>query len=322
MELKFEKILRLNQNDLKNWCFYYLRKRYKKKEVLKTKDYLYAKGNIPVLLVAHLDIVHEEMPKIIVYDKEQKILWSPTGIGGDDRCGVYAILKIVKEFKPYVLFTTEEEKGGLGAREFTKQISTLPVNFIIELDRRGNGQAVFYDCGNKEFKEYILSFGFEEKIGSYSDVRTLSVEYDIAGCNLSAGYYNEHTTTEHIYLEHLQNTINKVKQILLDRDNHKFYNCQKPDYKEYNYNYYDDYYDYEGYEYDGYIWKYDKKQKRYIKKEKAKEIEKGTIDYLLQKEEDYYSLTNDEYKEKYKEDKPKDVLEIWGVKGSDDLYVD
>ena len=226
MLLNIENILRLTQEQLLEFCYNKLIERnYKEKEIIATEDYIYAKGNIPILLVAHCDIVHKQAPELIVHDRKQRILWSPTGIGGDDRCGVYALLKICEQVKPYILFTTEEEKGGLGVRKFTQEIKDLPVNFIVEIDRKGNEEVVFYKCGNNDFQNYIMSFGFNKEYGSYSDVSTLSTHYDIAGCNVSAGYYNQHTTTEFIYMVHLENTIEKVLQILQDGTEPKFYDC-------------------------------------------------------------------------------------------------
>lgn len=318
MKLKFKDILLKTQEELKKYCYRELLKRnYKKNNLIMTDDYLYAKGNIPILLVAHLDTVHKEKPSPIVYDRLLKIYWSPTGIGGDDRCGIYAILKICETFRPYVLFTTDEEVGGLGVRKFVKEVNNIPVNFIIEIDRRGNKQAVFYQCGNKEFQNYILSFGFDKQTGSYSDVSTLSTHYNIAGCNLSAGYYNEHSTQEHIYLDHLYNTINAIKEILKDTKNHKFYDCQEIVYKTYDYS---DYWS-----------KYCSNRKsKEIEEDEKEELEKDEIEDnlsifdkleendeedvledILQKEDDYYALSNKQWKKKYKQDKPADVFEIY-----------
>lgn len=315
MVLKFKRILKMNQDNLQRFCFAELMKRGYKRKDIRIGDYVYAKGEIPILLVAHMDIVHKSPPEVIVDDRTQNILWSPTGIGGDDRCGVYAVLKICEQFKPYVLFTRDEEIGCQGAQKFTKDFEELPVNFIIEIDRRGNNQVVFYSCGNKEFQDYILGFGFDKQIGSYSDVKYISEYYDIAGCNLSAGYYNEHTTTEHIYIDHLFNTIAKTKKILKDTHNHKKYNCQKeePYYYTRGYDFYDDY----GYGYDYY--RRGTKNKKAVEVEEEKEIEKTeaqefddeTLDFYMQMEEDYYDLTEEEWKEKYGEEKPKNVLDIY-----------
>ncbi len=295
--MEIEKILKLNQEELLDHCYIELLKRNYKK-IIYNKKYVYAEGSLPILLVAHTDIVHTRPPELIVKDLDKMILWSPTGIGGDDRCGVYAILKLCEMYNPYVLFTTGEERGGIGVKEFVKDIEKPKVKFIIEIDRRGNNQVVYYDCGNKEFQEYIESFGFDRKTGSYSDVSTLSTEYDIAGCNVSAGYYNEHTTSEHIYLEHLDNTITKIQAILED-ENSKYYDCQKVEYKPYNYRrnfdkYYDDYWDINN-------------NKEQVS-DTEKEIEE---DKLWEKEEDFYVLNRKEWKKKYKENKPKDIIELY-----------
>lgn len=241
---KLLKILKMTQDELKTSVTSTLQTRGYK-DVTCTKDYVYAKGEIPVLLVAHLDIVHKETPKDIYIDTKEKVLWCPTGIGGDDRCGVYAILQTIKKFKPYVLFTTDEEIGCLGAKVAVKEIEDIPVNFIIEIDRRGCGQSVYYDCGNEEFQKYINSFGFETQKGSCSDICTLSRQYGIASVNLSAGYLNEHQKHEFINMNWLNYTIGKIAEILKDKANHKKYDYEeiKPVYSYPNYNYNYDYWD-------------------------------------------------------------------------------
>ena len=73
-----------------------LQKVYGKKSVVRTKDFLVAKGSIPVALVAHVDTVFTSPPKEeeIFYDSEKNVMWSEVGLGADDRAGVFSILKI------------------------------------------------------------------------------------------------------------------------------------------------------------------------------------------------------------------------------------
>lgn len=185
------------------------------KEIISTKDYTYAKGEIPILLVAHCDTVHKNKPTTILYDSMQEMMWSPQGIGGDDRCGVIAIYEIIKQYKPYVLFTQDEEIGGLGVKAFCEKENLDKIKFAIEIDRRGNNQAVFYDCGNKELQEYICEEkGFDLEYGSFTDVCFIGEMFNIGIVNLSAGYYNEHQNIEFIHFPALYNTIKKVKEIL------------------------------------------------------------------------------------------------------------
>lgn len=217
----FKTILQTTQKELKAFCASELKKYYK--GVQNRKAFIYCKGELPVLLVAHLDTVHRQKPTDIFYDQEQDVMWSPQGIGGDDRCGIFAILNLLeKGFRPHVLFTTDEEIGGVGAEAFVKaKIPLKGVKYLVELDRRGEKDMVFYDCGNQDFKDYVETFGFEENYGSFSDISTLSPEYDIASVNLSIGYYSEHHIEEYIKLRHMVNTIDKVAQMLSDIDNVK-----------------------------------------------------------------------------------------------------
>ena len=80
------------------------------RNVFSGKGWIYSPGTIPILLCAHLDTVHKETPKSIVY--EQGRMSSPEGIGGDDRCGVYMILNIIKNYNCHVCFFEDEEYGG------------------------------------------------------------------------------------------------------------------------------------------------------------------------------------------------------------------
>ncbi len=174
------------------------------------KGYVYAKGEIPVLLIAHLDTVHKQRVKNIFYSKDGTRLLSPEGIGGDDRAGVYIILQIIKSRRCHVLFCEDEEIGGVGARDFTRSKIKPAVNYIVEVDRRGANDAVFYDCDNPEFTEFICGFGFNMEYGSFSDISVIAPHLGLAAVNLSAGYYNEHTRSEFVDLTEMETTIERV----------------------------------------------------------------------------------------------------------------
>ena len=82
--------------------------------------YIYAEGTHPVLLMAHMDTVHHDNCTIVCVSEDGKYIMSPQGIGGDDRCGIYMILQIVKDVHCSVIFTEDEEIGCVGARKFCK----------------------------------------------------------------------------------------------------------------------------------------------------------------------------------------------------------
>lgn len=206
--LTFETILRSSQKRLKRLLHNELR--YYGYNVDSRNGFLYASGSVPVMLVAHLDTVHREPVRTICYSSNKMTIMSPEGIGGDDRAGVYMILQIIRGLKCHVLFCEDEEIGGVGAEAFASSGIQPDVNYIVEVDRRGSNDAVFYSCSNCDFTEFVCGFGFEEALGSFSDISVIAPRLGIAAVNISSGYYNEHTLHEYIDLSAVQNNVNRL----------------------------------------------------------------------------------------------------------------
>ena len=224
-ELKsIEIFFQLKEETLLKTMKEYLKKHYEK--IHMSKDYLIAIGEIPVALIAHLDTVFPYSPSHIYYDRVKNVMWSPEGLGADDRAGVYSIVQIIKSgYRPTIIFTTDEEVGALGAREIVKVFPKAPteLKYIIQLDRRGYNDCVFYNCDNTNFEQYIESFGFMTKIGSFSDISVICPAWEVAGVNLSVGYYDEHSRSETLHVDEMLTTIQKVKNMLKDINNAEFY---------------------------------------------------------------------------------------------------
>lgn len=227
---EFVKLCKMTQTELKHFLFEELKK--EGYEPISADGFLYAKGEVPVLLTAHMDTVHKEPVKDF-YEYDGK-LSSPQGIGGDDRCGIYMILQIIKEIKCSVLFCEDEEIGSVGSDKFCRHKDLIEelskLNYMIELDRRGENDAVFYDCDNEEFTDFILNnTGCVEKTGSFSDISVLAPEVGIAAVNLSCGYYNEHALKEYVVLNKMLNMIETVKE-LIKADGQKQFEYIKSEY--------------------------------------------------------------------------------------------
>lgn len=221
-ELKtFEQLAMLKQGSLKKVLASFLSKHYPK--VINTKDYIFAEGDIPIALVAHMDTVFKQPPEEVFFDPVKNVMWSPDGLGADDRAGVFAIVQIIRSgFKPHIIFTTDEEVGGLGASKLAElDCPFKDLKYIIELDRRGSDDCVFYDCENPEFTKYIETFGFEYNFGSYTDICEFCPKWKIAGVNLSIGYRDEHSVSEVLFVGKMYSTIEKVKKMLKDAENLK-----------------------------------------------------------------------------------------------------
>lgn len=211
--MELETILKMSQAELKKSLCSELRKTGYTK-VYRPTGFIYTAGSVPVLLVAHLDTVHRNPVNIICYSKDGNVLMSPEGIGGDDRAGVYMVLKVIQEHKCHVLFCEDEECGGIGARKFSVSRYRPNVNYIIEFDRRGSNDAVFYNCSNKGFTDFICSYGFKEEFGTFSDISIIAPHLGIAAVNISAGYYNEHRQHEVIHMKDIENNISRANQIV------------------------------------------------------------------------------------------------------------
>ena len=191
------------------------------------KNYFIAWGSLDVALVAHLDTVFDFPPHELFYDRDKDIILTlGQGAGFDDRAGVYAILKILTEWKdvpPTIIFTLGEEEYGIGAREVAASDNlrneAKRLKYMIELDRQGKDDCVFYQCISKDFQNYVSSFGFKEQPGSYSDIYFLMDEWQTCGVNLSIGYYDEHTDYEYLRPSQMEVTIIRVLKMLKDVKN-------------------------------------------------------------------------------------------------------
>ena len=230
----FEDICKMTQHEVKQYMKGYLASH--KYNVVDQEGFLYAKGDVPVLLVAHMDTVHVKQCKEI--ENVNGKLSSPQGIGGDDRCGIFIIMNLVKELHCSVLLCEDEEKGGIGARKFTnakktitgedgkqievRYIEDLGVNYMVEFDRKGNNDAVFYSCGNEEFIDFVEdATNFKFSTGTFSDISVLMPAAKLSGVNLSSGYYNAHWPTEYVMYDEMVDTIEAAKTLIKEK-------CDKP----------------------------------------------------------------------------------------------
>ena len=203
-----------------------------------TTDYIIYKGKadlsepLPMLCV-HLDTINtvndsEHLLKLEDIVTDGNILsLSPKSmahcLGGDDRAGLWIALNLIKymestgDFKYRIGFFTDEEIGGIGSGSF-KGISDLyNTTCYIGLDRRspnGSHEVAYYDYKNEELLGIFEDLGYSRGVGSFTDASNLS-NSNIACCNLSVGYDNEHTTKEVLYLDAMNHTLEVLKELKL-----------------------------------------------------------------------------------------------------------
>jgi len=175
---------------------------------------VYATGKIPILLTAHVDTVFIKPPQKIFLDQKHLVYFSPDGLGADDRSGVFGILKLVSlGYRPSLLFTDLEESGGLGAQFFADH-EEPEWNVIFAIDRYGENEAAIYDCNSEQLRKILDGYGFKIVHGSFSDISIICPRFGIAGANLSAGFYENHTRHEYFCEKSLWNSIEKLANIL------------------------------------------------------------------------------------------------------------
>ena len=178
-------------------------------------------GTFPCV-VAHLDTVHAiKDGGICPVEIDGKVTginpltMEQTGIGGDDKCGIYAALVCLASLPVCkAAFFVDEEIGCRGSSQ--ADISFFRnARFVLQADRRGSTDFVT-DIGgplaSKAFAKAVLPFlrshGFSPCSGMMTDVEALrDGGVGISVANMSAGYYNPHQACEFIVIADLDNTI-------------------------------------------------------------------------------------------------------------------
>jgi acetylornithine deacetylase/succinyl-diaminopimelate desuccinylase-like protein len=172
------------------------------------------------LISAHMDTVQDETDTLLTdFIRIKGNYLSGYGvIGGDDKCGIYIILKTLKERNVNFIFFVQEESGGNGSSEWIKDRDLDHVLYGLVLDRMGNGDIICTknDYGTKEFEIFLhevgKDFGYSPAMGTFSDADRLN---DLISCaNLSCGYYGAHSKHEYVNLVDLENAFKYVNAII------------------------------------------------------------------------------------------------------------
>ncbi len=181
-------------------------------------------GAVP-FLNAHMDTVQDSDDANLanfIKIKNNRILMGLGVIGGDDKCGIYAMLHILREKKHKInfAFSVEEEVGTIGARFLA--LNNIPeleaCLYGITLDRRGSSDIICFsnDYGTKQFDDALETigkeYGFKSVMGVLSDADVYSNHISCA--NLSVGYHGAHSKKEFVLIPQLEKTMNFLDKIL------------------------------------------------------------------------------------------------------------
>ena len=189
--------------------------------------------------VAHLDSVHEKVEMVVkeellpnaqeeyklalkAYEKETD---EPTGIGGDDKAGVFICLQLLKTIDNCKLFLPVAEETGCNGSKHADPEFFKNVGYAIQFDSTENntlsktlmGVQLFEENSNfiNSVETLLLEHGYVNWLHHpYTDTMMLKKKFDFACLNLAAGYYNYHTPQEYVVVEDVQKAIDVTKKII------------------------------------------------------------------------------------------------------------
>jgi tripeptide aminopeptidase len=217
--------------------------------VTKTEHEVLPDGFYFPCVVSHTDTVHT-IDKINIKEeflpnaqKELKLALKayndnglPTGIGGDDKCGIFACLTLLEKLPNIkAAFFVSEETGCHGSKKADEKFFS-DVGYVIEFDAPENwmisekcsgvplfdrGTEFFTKCDEVFCKNMDLEL-MEYMSNPYTDVYALRRLFNFSCINFSIGYYNYHTKNEYVVVEDVFNGIKMGEEIINSLGNNLF----------------------------------------------------------------------------------------------------
>lgn len=215
-----------------------------------------SKGKPPfACFCAHMDTVHSYphgfrvifqhlKGRDYIYAKDRK--GKPVGIGGDDKCGVFVCLELLKTKDDIMaVFFTQEESGGTGSRNIKLNVFK-DCKFIGGIDRWNGNDFINKYSGEtttskefmKDIKPILSKYEVKPTSGLFTDALNLYSRYVNISCfNISCGYYLHHTDAEFVDLNELYMSYLMCSAIadLPKRYSHKRYNNTTTTYRGYGF---------------------------------------------------------------------------------------
>lgn len=212
-------------------------------------------------VVSHTDTVHE-LDSIFIQEQKMKNAQDefkdslfalnsdgkPTGIGGDDKCGVFACLTLLQELPNLkAAFFVSEETGCHGSHKANTGFFAN-IGYVIQFDAPENwmitekcfGQLLFdrnsefFETCDKVLTEGMDSRLMEYMVHPYTDVYALRKSFDISCINFSIGYYNYHTRNEYVVIEDVFNGIEMGKKMIQNLGNKLHFKKRKEETEGYH----------------------------------------------------------------------------------------
>ena len=154
------------------------------------------------LLSAHMDQVQRLPCREVLVRAGGSILCSETGLGADDKNGIFIVLEMLRLVDKNLnfIFSVQEEVGSPVLEQFLSRsgIEDLNIPYALVFDRKGWGDIIgshnHYCVKDLENDIADLGFGYSPAMGVFSDADMLC---NYVSCvNLSCGYFSAHSAEE------------------------------------------------------------------------------------------------------------------------------
>jgi len=170
-------------------------------------------------VAAHIDTVHPPRPVEVI--QRDGMLFGvdtqgqPTGIGADDKAGVFICLELLERFDHIaVALFAAEEIGCVGA-DHAPAIWFDDVGYVLEFDCPGQGLVSYTSGGVRLFAnqgEFIQTAApvlqahrlIRWQHHPFTDVMALRRRFNFSCLNLSCGYHHWHRSDEYLVLDEVE----------------------------------------------------------------------------------------------------------------------
>ena len=198
-------------------------------------------GEYYPMFISHTDTVHNLVDEIVVkeeyllrpytfgkdfgseqilclkaYDKDGK----PTGIGGDDKCGIFICLELLRQLEKVKIALFVSEETGCHGSKMVNLDFLNDVGYCVQYDAPGDhlishscSGTVLFDIDSDFYKiaYSAISEGFGNEMlvqaHPYTDIMIMKQKSDLSCINMSCGYYNMHTASEFVCISDVERGI-------------------------------------------------------------------------------------------------------------------
>ncbi len=180
-------------------------------------------------VAAHIDTVQPLRPVGLI--EHDGILFGVddlaqrTGIGADDKAGVFVCLELLERFDNLaVALFAAEEIGCVGAQH-APAAWFKDVGYVIEFDCPGRGLLSYTSSGTRLFANdgdfiqtaapVLQAHGLTRwQRHPFTDVMALRQRFDFSCLNLSCGYHNWHRSDEYVVVEEVEAAVNAGEALI------------------------------------------------------------------------------------------------------------